>query len=502
MIRLLCIVAAVAVAVAACDDNASPPSTPAPQNEAPTFALGVASGDVTPDSAVLWTRADGAETVTAEIATSDDFDGDVKEIAAETSDEHDFTVKAVADTLQPDTRYYYRFHAGDATSATGTFVTAPDASAPSALHFVFSGDSDGARDEDGNPRFNNFEVLDAARAESPDFFLYFGDTIYGDRDPVASDLDGYRAKYRENRGYHALTDILAATSTYNTWDDHEVYNDYAGTAVDEDRFDDALQAFREYMPIDDAGDPDVLYRTFRWGKDVEIIVLDERSFRDPEADERCEDDPLPAGAFEDAPQALRGIREFVDLPDELPDGCEDMVRDSSRTMLGEKQQQFLFDRLRESDATWKIIVNSVPIQTLLIEPYDRWDGYPAARRELLEYIRDEGIDNVVFLTTDFHANIFGPVRIDQFGGDDEPVAYEAIAGPIATTPFRQDIVDLVGEDAAGAAQGLLTGLLGVDCADIDSYAYALVDVDATAMTITAKDEDGSVLCTKELEAKQ
>jgi phosphodiesterase/alkaline phosphatase D-like protein len=179
-----------------------------------------------------------------------------------------------------------------------------------------------------------------------------------------------------------------------------------------------------------------------------------------------------------------------------------MIRDESRTVLGDEQQQFLFDRLSESDATWKIVVNSVPIQALLIEPYDRWDGYPAARRELLEYIRDEGIDNVVFLTTDFHANIFGPVRIDQFGGDDEPVAYEAIAGPIATNPFRQDIVELVGEDAADATQGLLTGLLGVDCADIDSYAYALVDVDAASMTITAKDEDRNDLCEKRLEAKQ
>jgi phosphodiesterase/alkaline phosphatase D-like protein len=280
-----------------------------------------------------------------------------------------------------------------------------------------------------------------------------------------------------------------------------VYNDYAGETVDDDLFDAALQAFREYMPVADTGDPDVLYRDFRWGKDVEIIVLDERSFRDAEADVTCKDDPLPAAAFSNAPEALGGIRDFVGLADELPEGCEDMIHDDSRSMLGKEQQQFLFDRLRESDATWKIVVNSVPIQTLLIEPYDRWEGYPAARRELLEYIRDEGIDNVVFLTTDFHANIFGPVSIDPFGGDDEPVAYEAIAGPIATNPFRKDIVDLVGEEAADATQGLLTGLLKVDCADIDSYAYALVDADAESMRIAAKDEDGNVLCEKRLEAK-
>ena len=53
-----------------------------------------------------------------------------------------------------------------------------------------------------------------------------------------------------------------------------------------------------------------------------------------------------------------------------------------------------------------------------------------------------------------------------------------------------------------ATQGLLTGLLGVDCADIDSYAYALVDVDAVAMAIAAKDAEGNVLCDKRLEAER
>jgi alkaline phosphatase D len=353
--------------------------------------------------------------------------------------------------------------------------------------------------------FNAFDVLDAAAAEDPAFFLYFGDTIYADREPEARTLDEYRGKYKENRGYRALSDILAATSTYTIWDDHEVYDDFAGATVESNRFDAALQAFREYMPLDDGGEPETLYRTFRWGAAADVVLLDERSFRDESAAAACEidgqADPLPAAAFPGAPDALRGIRGFVGLPEELPEGCADLIDDPSRTLLGEEQKRYFFDWLASSDATWKIVVNSVPIQMLLALPYDRWEGYLAERREVLEFIRANDIKNVVFLTTDFHANIFGPVRMDAFT-DSDPIAYEAIAGPIATTPLQQDIVDVIGEGAAGVLGAFFTGLLQVDCAELNSYAYALVEVDSASMTITAKDEAGRVVCRTRLEARR
>ena len=109
---------------------------------------------------------------------------------------------------------------------------------------------------------------------------------------------------------------------------------------------------------------------------------------------------------------------------------------------------------------------------------------------------------MVFLATDFHANILGPVRQDPFV-DSEPVAYEAIAGPIATTPLRRDIVDAVGEAAADLLDELLLSVAGADCAQLDAYAYGLVEVDAAAgtMTITARDDTGAELCQKKLEAR-
>ena len=502
MHRLLALLAALTLSLAACDDGGSPPAPSATAS----FTHGVASGDVTPTSAVLWTRAEGGDTVLAEVATDASFSGGLTTFEAATSAERDFTVKAYATGLTPDTRYYYRFRAGDATSEAGAFVTAPAADASKPLRFVFAGDSDGTRNADGSPVFNEFEVLTAAQAEDPAFFLYFGDTIYADRGVHATTLDGYRAKYRANRAYPALRNILAATSTVNMWDDHEVVNDYAGAAIDRDMFEAGRQAFREYLPVDDsAGDPALLYRALRWGADIELIVLDERSFRSASAADACSvagaPDTLPAAAAPGAPDSVRGIRGFVGLPETVPAGCLEAIDDSARTMLGDEQKRFLFDRLRNSDATWRVIVNEVPVQQLLALPYDRWEGYAAERREILEFIRNNKIPNVVFLTTDMHANIFGPVRIDPFT-DKEPIAYEAVVGPIATTPLERDIVDAIGETGAGLFGAFLTGLIGVDCAELKSYSYGLVEVDPAAgtMTITAKDAAGAALCEKTLEA--
>jgi phosphodiesterase/alkaline phosphatase D-like protein len=510
----LTLVALAAGTLAACDDSGprSPEGGRPFLVETPvrgvtaSFPDGVASGDVTATSAVLWTRAEGGDMVSVEMAVADGGETSAFETAAniDTSSSIDYVVKTLIPGLEPARRYAYRFRAGDGASPTGYFVTAPAADTPAPLRFVFSGDSDGTRRADGSAPFGEFAVLDAAAAESPDFFLYFGDTIYADRDPFATTLDGYRGKYRENRGYRALREIFAQTSTYNAWDDHEVVNDFAGTTVDPAMFAAGRQAFREYMPIDDTGDAAEMYRSFRWGSDAELIILDGRSFRDASAAANCtadgaQPDPIPALAAPETPPDVRGLRAFTGLPAELPAGCLDAMNDPSRTMLGGAQEAWLKEQLTSSTATWKFVVNPVPMQALLALPYDRWEGYAAERRELLEFIRENDVRNVVFLTTDFHASVFGPVRIDAFDLA-SAVAYEAIAGPIATTPLQQDVVDAIGEQGAGVLGAFFSGVVKVDCAQLNSYAYALVEVDGARLTITAKDDAGSVLCEKTLEA--
>ena len=61
-------------------------------------------------------------------------------------------------------------------------------------------------------------------------------------------------------------------------------------------------------------------------------------------------------------------------------------------------------------------------------PYDRWEGYGGERKEILNFIRDNGIENVEFLTTDNHGTLQNQVFIDKFT-DAETIAHETITGP-------------------------------------------------------------------------
>ncbi|MGZ8765948.1 MAG: hypothetical protein ACXW2C_09690, partial [Acidimicrobiia bacterium] len=103
------------------------------------------------------------------------------------------------------------------------------------------------------------------------------------------------------------------------------------------------------------------------------------------------------------------------------------------------------------------------------------------------------IPNVVFLTTDLHANIYNDVFIDKTT-DDESIAYEAISGPIATNTYKQEIITAVGEPYVAALQAVLTGQ-GVDCQSIDVSSYQVIDVDAGTgtLTISSKDKNGNVV---------
>jgi alkaline phosphatase D len=495
MRRCWAIVLTLTFTLAGCDDGDDPP--PAPPPPSATFTHGVAAGDVQATSAVLWTRAAGGDRLIAEVTSAG---GTLLRLEAEADAARDFTVHLPVTGLTPDTAYEYRFRAGSAVSETGAFTTPPAPATPAPMRFVFAGDSDGTRDASGTPAHGEFDVLRAAASEDPAFFLYLGDTIYADRGAPATTLDAYRAKYRDNREYAALREILALTSVVTMWDDHEVTDNFAGRTVDPALLDAGRRAFREYWPTEHAGRTEVLYRSLRFGAGVELIVLDTRSFRDPPAADICDNDPLPAGARPDAPENLRGVREIAGLSPDLPSDCIDTLDDPGRSMLGGEQKQFLLDRLRDSDATWKIVATSVPMQALLFQPYDRWEGYTAERREVLQFIRDNGVRNVVFISTDLHANIFGPVRIDPFA-DPAPVAYEAIAGPIAAETLEQDIVNVLGESGGGLLGPFLTGIVGVECAQLDAFAYGVVEADAANLTVTAKDAAGATLCAKTLEAQ-
>ncbi len=460
------------------------------------FTHGVASGDVTKRHAILWTRVDQRAVLQVKVFDNAELEGEpVFQRLVKAKSHNDFTARARANRLSPATTYYYRFNHGDTESAVGTFTTTPKNRASVDVRFAYSGDSDGTNVE-GVPYHGNFEVLDAIRLEDPDFFVYLGDTIYSDsslRPAPAETLDEYRDAYKVNRDIEALPNLLKSTSIYAQWDDHEVMNDYAGQTVDPDRYANGREAFLEYIPMkrpmatepdpDCAGTP--LLRSFHQGKDVDIFIPDERSCRSASVEIECQGDLAPT-----LPEFYRLLFGLTPQP---PEGCVEAVMDPSRTMLGSVQKQQFKDLLLASNAKFKFVMSQLAIQQYFALPYDRWEGYGAERAEILNFIRDNQIENVIFLTTDNHANIVNEVFIDLFT-DPEPISNELITGPIATFTLEEEIVAGYGEELLQAFHGILS-VVGADCRNLNTDSYGAVEFDSDAGTvgIELKDANGEIV---------
>jgi alkaline phosphatase D len=472
----------------------------------PVFTHGVASGDVTATSAVLWTRIDRETNVKVEVWTNPGLQGPkaFQQTVPQVSAARDFTVKVDATGLSPDTHYYYRFKHDDTDGVSfsdiGTFRTAPSPYVAADLRFTWTGDADGTRDASGAPFRNAFEVLRAARLEGGAFWVFDGDTIYADSSfragGPATTLAEYHATHRENRGYPNLRELLASTSVYATMDDHEVVNDYDAETVDPARYAAGRQAFLDYYPIREtgllhdatcAGDP--LYRKFQWGSDVEMFLLDQRSCRSSSAVAICQADLGPT-----LPAALRTSYPFsLFLQPTPPPGCLETLFDPARTLLGPVQKaQFLAD-LATSTARWKLVVSQVPIQQLHAQPYDRYEGYAAERAEVLTFIQQNGIQGVQFLSSDMHATLLNEVAIDRFTAP-APIAVEFVTGPIAATNYEHQILAAAGPLGLQVVNFLLS-LDGVNCRNLNTNSYGLAEVSAGAGTfkLSAKDENGALV---------
>ncbi|MBW2697113.1 MAG: alkaline phosphatase D family protein [Deltaproteobacteria bacterium] len=477
-----------------------------------SFDLGVGAFEIDQEGAILWTHVTTTDPkvsrvgVFVEVATDADFTDVVRFRSAITKDVVDFTVRAKIRGLEPATRYYYRFsalrglHSGFLHSRVGSFTTAPLPSSSEPVRFVISGDSNlGYTSREGF----DFHVLSAAAAESPtpDFFVYFGDTIYADSGVLpsgdAQTLDEYREVHRLTRADPHLQNLLAATGTFTGWDDHEVRNDYDGETVDPAQFEAGARAFFEYLPVRShpGSAPFRTDRSIRWGRDVELFFLDGRQFRSQEF--FCNPDPI-----EDGPEsefslfspfqedeaivfaldpALAPLTDPILKPSD-PDCVADLLAAPGRTILGAEQLARLKQALVDSDATFKIIINNTPIATLFVTPYDRWDGYLVEQQELLSFIA-ANLDptRTLVLTTDFHTNM----------AIQRPELTEVIVGPIGQTTFRTSVTallpppldalpdlalalfDTIVDVANGGLPPLQSAVLGVEH---DAFGYAVIDV--------------------------
>ena len=220
-----------------------------------------------------------------------------------------------------------------------------------------------------------------------------------------------------------------------------------------------------------------------------------------------EPDILPALGAPGLPEAYRDLRRGVGLTAVTDPACLAALSDPDRTLLGDAQKQFLLDALERSDATFKFVVTPAPIMEIVAQPYDRWEGYRAERDEILRFVSDHDIRNVVFLSTDLHASMISTVRLTAVHGgilrESAFLPVEAIAGPIAHETLGDDIAETRGPEVLPVFEGLLKQIAKVECVELDAFSYGVVEVDPQAgnATITLKDENGTELCKKVTEAR-
>ena len=391
----------------------------------PSVTHGVVVGDVTARSALLWARADRAATMNVRLSAGPHRP--VARVRVRAAD--DFTGSVALRGLRPSTHYTYRvwFTSGQGASGRGpevrgTFRTAPRAADAAEVKIAFGGDVAGqnvCRDA-----AEGFPILNTIRSRQPDVFVGLGDMIYADNAcdaggrygntqvgglGIAADLPGFWAHWRYSRDDPASKVLLRGIGYVGVWDDHEVVNDF-GPLTDAPTSAPytgahllplGLEAFLDYTPIASSREtPKRLYRALRWGKHVELFVLDTRQYRDANS------------ALDSATRP--------------------------KTMLGREQLTWLKERLAASDATWKVIVSSVPISIPTGFPttngrdgwanFDQTTGYENELLDILRFMQARGISKPVWITTDVHfAEVF---RYRPFPDDPSFTVHELATGPL------------------------------------------------------------------------
>ena len=208
----------------------------APAASADSFSLGVAAGEVSPNSATLWGHADQAGETRVEVATDVGFTNIVRSFKVQAQTANDLTVQRRVEGLQSSTPYWYRFTSGPATSDVGTFVTAPKTNDDASIKFAWTGDYD-AESAVGQtqPFWNDFGVFRSMQAEGNDFNVALGDTIYSDSEVPRQAATRPRPHGRAEVGQvHAQPRPSAAGRPpwrrgllLRHWDDHEFINDFS-----------------------------------------------------------------------------------------------------------------------------------------------------------------------------------------------------------------------------------------------------------------------------------
>ncbi len=361
------------------------------------FYHGVASGDPLPDRIIIWTRVTPEDSlssisVTWEIAEDENFASIYKSDSLTTTPARDYTVKVDVDALKPDQVYYYRFKALGGTSIKGRTKTAPVNNRDSLKFAVVSCANWEWGYFNGYDKIADRPVLDGVLHLGDYIYEYatgkYGDTTIGRFNIPWTEvisLKDYRTRYSLYRLDAGLRKVHQQHPFIAIWDDHEIANnsytegaqnhqpeegDYATRKAA------ARQAYYEWIPIREGQQ---LYRSFSFGPLADVIMLDERL------------------AGRNAP-----VDSLTDPTLNSPD----------RSMLGKEQLTWFENNLKSSRAVWKVIGNQVIFSDVNLSAafpkmprnLDSWDGYPAEKKAIENFVIQNKIKDVIFTTGDTHGS--------------------------------------------------------------------------------------------------
>ena len=415
-------------------------ATPRPRLDYP-FTLGIASGDPDASGIVLWTRLaprpfdpdwgmHGVRRVPVRWRVAED--ARMRHVVARgvalADEEWAHSVHVEVKGLRPGREYHYQFEAAGHLSARGRTKTAPADDADIG-ELSFATVSCQAYD------YGFFTSYPHILADDPDFVVHLGDYVYeygmsataGYRNtPVPEVVQPAPQTLKQWRATHALykadPDQQAAHAQLPfvlTWDDHEYFNDYAGGSdVDSEGGNSparraAYRAYWEHQPLRLAarfkqGEID-LYRRLQFGRLAQLDMLDGRQFRD-----------VPPCGWGEA------------------QACE-AAYDPGISMLGRKQERWLYAGLAASDARWNIFGNNVMMARLDHDGdlgellwNDAWDGFPAARNRLMAAIERHDVRNPMFVTGDWHSTFVNDLKRDFDRPRSKVVATEFVVTSVST----------------------------------------------------------------------
>lgn len=295
---------------------------------------------------------------------------------------NDYYLQYQLTDLESNSQYYYRAELVDSVtkktrfSEVFSFKTAPHSDRREDIHFQVTT----CQSSQGLP------VYDVMRRQSPDFLVSAGDTVYYDKFDVRSKEEAYWL-YQKDYGTPYTINYFAQTSSYFMKDDHDYrYNDadpqsdraintesyvWGPNGLDSDlkradktwlTHEEGIDIFKQAFPSSD-----LPYRTFRWGKGVQIWLLEGRDYRSK---------------------------------NKMPDG-------PNKTIWGERQKTWLKETLLASDADFRVIISPSPLigpdKPHKIDNHANENGFMVEGRTFMDWMIDKDIvDNTFFVCGDRH----------------------------------------------------------------------------------------------------